>query len=858
MDDKIKFSTNWWRISFCLFLFLSPVKIQKIQRWSMHKMEDFYKGVISQKLSNGLNVVFKHYPGDIVGIAIFIGAGSGDEGEYLGSGVAHLTEHLTFEGRKDLEDELRRLGANSNAYTTFDHTLYFLEVPKENWKQALQVFISALFKPQVSPEVFERERNVVLKEEKFRDDEPGSLVFKLGFENSYINHPYKQPVIGHSYLLNKLTLQDFQKFHQLHYTANNTVISIVGDLEFSEVQKEITAVAQDIAPGSPCRNSYPDEHRNFPVFFSHIYPGKLVYVFISFPGISVFDDDLQALDMLADYLSQGKDSPLYERFVKTGLCYTVSCTNYTPFLQGQFVFFAIMDPKNYGAFKEEFKNFIDDFKSQSLDSARINRLKTRLIYEMLKSQEGVLRIAQNLARDQGITNEFRFPLSYLKKVLQLTPRDIEEVAHRYLNSDISCWVELVPQEQKSPLTKLTLPLEFEKITLDNGLRIILSPRSVTGVVSITALFQGGVRFENDSDNGVSQLVVKSLITSAIQRRFEELGGKISPVSGNNTVGFEVEVLSQNLEPALNLLADLIISPMIDTQEVEIQKNIQMGKLQDLEIDLFYQASKLLRANLFTNHPYRNTVEGSYQSIASLKVEHLKEYTRRFFLPNNCVISIVGEFDVPRLKLKIEKLFKRWKKNSLQVTLSPQGPPQKVIFKEKKIPQREVVLEIGFAIPGLNTPYRYAADVLQTLVSGQGSLFFNKIRRAIGASYTLGGGIIIGPETGALVFYVATTPENKNQVREKVIEIINQLRTGDIKNGEIEDAKKLLLTRYNKELIEGTSYGFHLCLEELLGEGAQEYKNYPRKIKEITKEELLDFIDKFIDPSRCVMVEVGNI
>jgi len=827
----------------------------------MHKMEDFYKTVISQKLSNGLNVIFKHYPGDIVGIAIFVGVGSGDEGEYLGSGIAHLTEHLIFEGQKELEEKLRQLGANSNAYTTFDHTLYFLEVPKQNWKQVLEIFVTALFNPQVSQEVFEREREVVLKEEKFRDDDPSSLIFKLGFENSYISHPYKQPVIGHSYLIKKLTLRDFENFHCRYYTPNNCVISIVGDLRFNEVYKEIAEIAAELKPGFISRNSYPYEERNFPVFFSQGYSGKLVYVFVSFPGISVFDNDLQALDMLCDYLSQGKDSPLYQRFVRTGLCYTISCTNYTPFLQGQVVFFAVMETKNYPKFKDEFKKFLIDFKTESLNNNRIQRLKTRLMYEMFKSQEGVLKIAQNLARDQGITCDFRFPLFYLKKFLELKSTDIKKVAIRYLNPEIACWVELVPEEKEKELSlsPTSLELNFDKLTLDNGLRIILCSRRLTGIVSIIAVFEGGVRFENDKNNGISQILMKTLVTSDIQRKFEELGGKISPISGNNTMGFEVEVISKNLRPALNLLADLLINPEFNSQEFEIQKNIQVGKLHDLEIDLFYQASKLLRANLFTEHPYHNTVEGSPHSVNNLKIDDLKNFASKYFVPNNCVISIVGEFDASnKLSRDIKNLFRNWKRKKLDIFIPKPDPPLQVIFREKKILQREVVLEVGFIIPGLNTPDRYIADVVQTLVSGQGSLFFNKIRRAIGAAYTLGGSIIIGPECGALVFYVATTPENKHQVREKVVEMVNQLRTGDIQDEEITDAKSLLVTRYNKELIENISYGFHLALEELLGDGAQNYRDYLSRIKEITREQLLDFVNKYLDPSRCVMVEVGNI
>ena len=119
----------------------------------MKNMDSFYSDVDFREYDNGLKFIYKHFPSEIAAVSICFATGSSDEAEFLGSGLAHLTEHLVFEGRDDLEDKMREYGASSNAYTTFDHTLYYFEVPKESLKKTLEVFVPAIFKPEITVEV---------------------------------------------------------------------------------------------------------------------------------------------------------------------------------------------------------------------------------------------------------------------------------------------------------------------------------------------------------------------------------------------------------------------------------------------------------------------------------------------------------------------------------------------------------------------------------------------------------------------------------------------------------------------------------------------------------------------------------
>jgi len=825
----------------------------------MKKMDDFYRDVKLTELDNGFKLLYKYFPSEIVGVSIFIGTGSADEAQFIGSGISHLTEHLVFEGRKDLEEELRKLGALSNAYTTLDHTMYYFEVPKENLKKALEIFLPAIFTPSLTDDIFKREREVVLKEEKFRDDEPSSLIVKIGFEKSYINHPYKYPIIGESALLKQLSLKDLEEFHRRNYVPNNAVISVVGDLDYKELKQMVDSCASTLKPASILKASFPEEKKNFYTQYAENYPGSLVYAFISLSGVSVFDADSEALDLLSDYMSWGKDSPLYERFIQSGVCYSMSSLNYTPHSQGLFGFLAVLDERNVDLFKKELDEFLKHIKEGKFNTSRLERLKKRASFEFLKEQEAPLTIAQNLSRNEGLVENYRFSLEYLKKYLNLNGRDLKKVAEKYLNLDISTEVLLVPgKEDVSDIFHNKVPRKLEKVELSNGVKLILSQGSESSLTAVTVLFQGGVRAETEENNGISQILPRVLITADVQKKFEELGGRIKPVSGNNSIGFEVEVMQPELKKALKEISEILIKPVFKTDELEVQKNIQIGRIKDSKIDLFYQAARLVRASMYKKHPYRLMSQGSLESVAGLKIKDIKDFSARVFTPSNCVISVAGDISPESVKSDIEKLLGSWQGGGFKISPLEDPYPDAQVKVNEKIPQREVIVEIGFMVPGITTGARYSLDVIQALVSGQGSLFFNRIRRDIGGAYTLGGSMFLGPDPGVMSFYVATTSDKKDEVLDRMIAILNDLGNGDITETEIEDAKAMVKTRYYRDIVTNSSYAFRLAVDESLGLGYGEVETYLKRIEKLTKDDLVKFIKKYLNPDKAVIVEVGNI
>ncbi|MDP8216510.1 MAG: pitrilysin family protein [Candidatus Kaelpia imicola] len=825
----------------------------------MKNMDGFYSGVNLKEYDNGLKFIYKHFPSDIAAVSICFATGSSDEAEFLGSGLAHLTEHLVFEGRKDLEDKMREYGASSNAYTTFDHTLYYFEVPKENLNKTLEIFIPAMFSPELTEEVFSREREVVLKEAKFRDDNPSSRISKIAFKKSYRDHPYGYPIIGETQLIEKVTLDDLIEFHSKNYVPNNAVISITGDLDYKEVDKRLKGLISKLKPGCIRKESFPDEERSHPLEYTEHYPGKVSYIFISFPGVSMFHSDLESLDFLSEYLSWGKDAPLYKRFIERGICYSIDTVSYTPYSQGLFGFFVVLEDKNIGDFKREFKKFLSEIERGGFNDERIRRLKKRVSFEFLKEQERPIDIAQSLSRSESLASDYKYNLKYLNRFLSIDKEGLSRVADRYLNLERAVEVKLIPEVEKEQQERLKFKKRsFEKIDYDNGLRVILSDSDVSPLTAITVIFEGGLRAEDKDINGISKILPNLLITSEIEQRFLDLGAVVKPVSGNNSIGFSIQTPEMEISEVLSLTANLLKNPEFKKDDLEVIKNIQIGKIKDSEIDLFYQASKIMREAIFKEQSYRMMPDGTVESVGSLEMEDIYNFKDRVFTPANCVISVAGDIGKDSVKKVLRKELGEWRGIEPEFSKTRDLYPGEQKRVDKFIPQREVLVEIGFMVPEISSDDRYVMDLIQMMVTGQGSLFFNRIRRELGGAYALGGMLFLGPDPGIMSFYVATTPDKEEQVLEKMLLILSEIRSGDIAVKEIADAKEMLRSRYLRDIITNSSISFRTAVYEVLGIGYREIDQYLEKIAAVSKEDIVKFLEVYIDPLKAAIIRVGRI
>ncbi len=153
---------------------------------------------------NGMTVILEeNHSSPVVNLRFYVKAGSIYEGEYLGCGISHFLEHLVANGSttnrtaEEYELELENIGGGSNAYTTKDHTCYFIETSSEHFDKALDLLADKAMNIQFPQEIVDTQQGIIVREINMGYDEPGRRIYNMFGEVMFREHENKYPVIGY-------------------------------------------------------------------------------------------------------------------------------------------------------------------------------------------------------------------------------------------------------------------------------------------------------------------------------------------------------------------------------------------------------------------------------------------------------------------------------------------------------------------------------------------------------------------------------------------------------------------------------------------------------------------------------------
>lgn len=187
-------------------------------------------------LPNGLTLIIKpDSSAALASVQVWVKSGSIHEGANLGSGLSHFLEHMLFKGTttragREISTRVQAHGGYINAYTTFDRTVYYIDLPSEHVEVAIDLLADAVFHSVLPPEEVEKERNVILREIDMGRDDPDQRLGEALFETAFHQHPYRLPIIGHRNVFAAATRDELVAYYQARYVPNNTVVAIVGDV----------------------------------------------------------------------------------------------------------------------------------------------------------------------------------------------------------------------------------------------------------------------------------------------------------------------------------------------------------------------------------------------------------------------------------------------------------------------------------------------------------------------------------------------------------------------------------------------------------------------------------------------------
>ncbi len=419
--------------------------------------QDYALDVVDYTLPNGLRVILaQDHSAPVVAVNIWYRVGGADDPAGR-SGFAHLFEHMMFEGSANVDNDqyhalLEAIGADNNAYTANDKTVYWEVAPANELPRVLWLESDRMASLAVTQEAFDTQRKVVIEEFNQRvANNPYGVSNRRLFTLPMQGYaPYERSVIGSVEDLEAATLAEVKAFHDTYYRPNNAVLAIVGDIDLEVTKALVQAYFGDIPAGPPVTPILAQYHlpAEFPVLRTDRESGRnfgyeetLIDPQVQLPRFAAAivgpprgTPDFYALDLLIDILSGGDSSRFEQNIVRPGLA-AAAFTGLAKYL-GASIVYTIAFP-NAGDPVETVQDLalaeFDQVIAAGVTEAELARVKKQIQVNTITSfRESALKTAEFL-QDAVLTfDDPNAIAAELERYEAVTLADIQRVAQTYL------------------------------------------------------------------------------------------------------------------------------------------------------------------------------------------------------------------------------------------------------------------------------------------------------------------------------------------------------------------------------------------------------------------------------------------
>lgn len=788
-------------------------------------------------LENGLVVIVREdNSAPVVSAQVWCRAGSVDEGRWLGAGLSHVLEHMLFKGTSTrgagrIDQEVQDAGGYMNAYTSFDRTVYWINVPNTGTRVAVDILCDIVQNATLPEGELVKELDVIRREMDMCHDDPGRRSSRQLFETAYTRSPYRYPVIGVPDIFNTITREDVLSYYREKYAPNNLFLVVVGDVRAEEVMAQVgEAFAGVKARPVPQAPLVEEPRQTAPRQRIEEASIELGYLHSSWHIPELRHPDVPALDVLSVILGSGRSSRLFREVrEKAGLVHTADAWTYNPGSPGLFGVSAVADGDRFEAANRAILEEIQRLSEAAPSEAELAKAIKQITAGTLAVRKTMQGQAQDLGSSWLTVGDLGYSARYLATVEKVTCAQMQRIAQTYLRDENRTTCALLPTGFKPKVTasmETTVMTPITRLVLPNGLRLLVKEDHRLPFVELRAVFQGGVLTETLENNGVTGLMTKMLIKGAGRRSSEEIaseiesvGGSLDVYAGNNSFGVVAEVLEADLGLGLELLSDVLLRPTFPESEMEREREYQLASIRAQKDHLLQVAARMMRRSMFGDRGYGLDSMGTEESVAALTLEELRQFHRRLTVPNNAVLAMYGRVDTESIRRAVEARFGNWAQGDPGLSAPREGvalagPMRKEEYKDKK----QAVVVLGFPGVTLRSPDRHALEVLQEACSDLGSRLFMRIRDELGLAYYVGAQNFIGLEPGFFSFYAGTEPGKVPLVVDELMAEARKLGEEGLTVEELKRSKAKIIGQKKIARQDLGGYAMTTALDELYGLG----------------------------------------
>lgn len=832
---------------------------------------------------NGLTLLLlESHHAPVVSLNICVRVGSRYETDQE-AGICHLIEHMLFKGTPhlkpgELAQKVEASGGDVNAYTSFDETVYYCTLASRHFETGLGVLSDAVLHSSFDPDELAREKEVVIEEILRSKDSPGKVLSEAVFEKAFPKHTYGRPIIGFKETVQGFPREMIVNFWKRWYVPENMVVVAAGDFKtdhaYRECEKIFGALPSQPSPLSAARKEPPQNETQTVVLSSPVQGSNMMMAF-HVPGLE--HPDIPALDILSHMLGEGESSRLDINIKeRKGLVNSIYSYVYSPQDPGLMVIGYTLPDKHIPTASQAITDEIHALEYKKINHDELARAKINIKSDAIYEKETVEGLARKYGYFETILKQHDFDEHYYQRIDAVTRDEVHEVAEKYLKSENLTFGLLYPKDSKkkwttNELLSWTRPRKVSKpkkisgdgirhITLKNGLRLILKENHNVPTLVIRTAHCGGLRAETPRSNGIHSFLTQlwgksteSLSAEEMAREVELLAGSIDSYNGRNLVGMKGDFLSEKTQDGVQLFLDAFLHPRFAKEEIAREKENILEALRREEDQLASMAFKHFLKALYPKHPYGMPILGVSQNVKRFSKADLVKAYRQALNPRDLVFSVVGDFDTEHmieiLRPSLESIPSR---KSAQKRL-PADPSPKAIQRIEKVKDKfQAHLVLGFQGVHFEDKDRYALDVLNNILAGQGGRLFIELRDKLSLAYSVTSLSQEGIEPGYFGVYIATEPRKVATAIEGILRELRKITEAHVEKEELERAKQYMVGAYEIDLQRNSTVATQLAFNEIYEIGRNEWKELPGKILKITVQDVLRVAKKILRLDRYIL------
>jgi zinc protease len=843
-------------------------------------------GVIKTVLPNGLTLLAqREASAPVVAVVTHVKAGYFDEpDEWVG--IAHVLEHMFFKGTGrrgpgDLARETQLLGGYLNASTIYDKTVYYTVLPSaaEGLARALDIQADALMHAALDPGELARELEVIIQEAKRKLDNPRALGHETLYELLFSVHRMRRWRIGTEAGLRRLAAADVRQYHATRYTPARTIVGLAGDLDPEAALERAAQVYESWSAPSPALDGSPTEpagHR--PAFRTLRGEVARPLAAVGWRTVGALHPDAQALDMAAELLGSGRGSRLWRGVQLPGLAAGVSASHYTPTEVGVFELGVEAEPERIDRAVERALSLTRDLARRDPAEGELARARGLLRGQWARQFESVDARASALCAFEAL-GDYGLADTMYEQLLAVSGADVRRVATTYLGTEDACGVLYVrgehatalerrwpmepPLDGNLPAPRSVMPRsasprlsaaasmypgEVTHVALP-GIDLLVQPKRGAGLVSLVLCAPGLRDGEHSGTAGLATLLVRAALRGAGGLGAEELafaaeglGGPIGGAVGADAAGWSMTVPAAAARAAATLLRALALEPALAEGDIGIERSLLADDAARVRDDMFRYPVQRALGQAFGQDSYGQPLLGEPDAVARLDPSAVRALAGQL-LGTRAVAVAAGDLSVEELLEALAPLGDWPAAQARGPSAMPAWGPGR---GAEQLEKAQTAVALAFPAPPGGSSDRVVLDVIGALLSGLAGRLFEALRERRSLAYTVMALPWVKRRAGAVVTYIATSPEREAEARAGMLGELDRLTNEAVSDVELERAR-----RYAAGLVEIRRQYCASVASELLdawvrGALADQW-HLPRRLRAVTAQDVSRVAQKVFQP-----------